>query len=116
MYALYSRLLFLIVCSFSSTLGLFLTNEVHEGVLEILFFFTKSILFPGIVKDFFVEIVSSHASLPNANTLFIVWCLLKFKLTAELHELLELNWVSLAKLRQWGLTLLLLDIVVFFIL
>lgn len=111
----YSSLLFLII--FGSTFSaLFLSNEVHKRVLEVFLFFTKSILFPGIVEDFLVEIILFHALLPDANSLFIVWRLIKLQVAAELHELLELDRVSLAELAQGSLTLLFLDIVVFLVL
>lgn len=107
--------MFLII--FGSTFSaLFLSNEIHKRVLEVFLFFTKSILFPGIVEDFLVEIILFHALLPDANSLFIVWRLIKLQVAAELHELLELDGVSLAELAQGSLTLLFLDIVVFLVL
>jgi len=60
--------------------------------------------------------MTGHALLPDAKSMLVVWSLLELESAAELHVLLELNWISLAQILEWCLTLLLLDIVVFLIL
>ena len=99
-----------------TALSTIFADDIKYTIPKCFFIFTESILFPGIVEDFLVEIILFHALLPDANSLFIVWRLIKLQVAAELHELLELDGVSLAELAQGSLTLLFLDIVVFLVL
>ena len=95
--------------------GLF-ADDVEHTVLESLLVFGKTVLLPGIVKDAAIEVVAGHASLEEGEASAVVGLLLEFKLSAVLHVLTELAWVSTAELLKGSLNLLLLDVVVLLIL
>ena len=101
-------------CSF--ILFWLLTNHVEHGALEQLLVFAESVLLPGEVGDSWIKLMSSHAVVKEPHTLVILWLLLELKLSAVLHELLELMWDASTQLSQRSIDLLLLDIVIFLVL
>jgi len=84
--------------------------------LQRLLVLLQSVLLPGVVKDFTVKIVTSHAPLKQPNHVLVVRLLLEFERAAIFHEFLELAWLLVTKLLKRDLKFLLLDVSVLFIL
>ena len=93
-----------------------LGNDVHQTVLQSFFVLCQSILFPCIVEDSRVEVMTLHAAFKESNAYLVVWLLLKLQFSAVLHELSEFRGVSTAKIFKGSLNLLFLDRSILFIL
>ena len=87
-----------------------LVDDVEHLSLYGLFFQDQSILVPNEIWVFGVEAVSLHASLKQANDVAIVRVLSEGQASAVMHEFLEFFWLILAKLLDFGLLFLLLDV------
>ena len=54
-----------------------LGNDVHQTVLQSFFVLRQSILFPSIVEDSRVEVMTLHAAFKESNAYLVVRLLLK---------------------------------------
>ena len=93
---------------FGCLLGL-LVDESHQLLLQRFFILGESILLPSVVVGGWVEVVTLHALLKESDARLVVGLLLEFEGSAVLHEFLELDWLSSAKIFERGFDLLLLD-------
>lgn len=53
-------------------------NYIHYGVLQCFFVFIKSILFPSVICDLNIILVSLHTAIKYAVTKFVIGNLIKF--------------------------------------
>ena len=72
-------------------------------------------MFPGVVEQVAVQVVSLHALVEESYASPVVWLLLEFEGPAVLHEFTELNWVASAEFFERRFNFLLFDVVVLFV-
>jgi hypothetical protein len=89
-------------------LGLSFNDSKHLS-FQTFFVLRQAVLFPGVVKDFGVEVVAAKTVLEQSNALLVVWFLFELQRPAVLHELFKFSRVALAQLFQRSLDLLLLN-------
>jgi len=94
----------------------FLGNDVHQTVLQSFLVFGKPILFPSVIKELCIEIMTLHATVKESYCDFVVWRLFKLQRSAVFHVLFEFGWVSTAEIFKRRFYLFLLDSIVLFIL
>jgi len=94
----------------------FLVDNAEHLCFERFFILAQAVLFPPVVKDLPVEVLSGHAVLKETDHGLVIGLFFKLERPRHLHKLFELFRLPLAQDIQPSLDLLLLDRRVFFVL
>ena len=93
-----------------------LVDDLHQILLQSLFFKDQSVFVPDKVRHFGVPSVLFHASFKETKDVSIIGVLCELEFPAVVHEFFEFLWVPFAELVNSHLQLLLLNVIVFFVL
>jgi len=92
------------------------SDDIHHTVLQRLLVLRETVLLPGIVHHFGVEIVTRHARVEQAVAVLVVRLLLKLQRPGVLQEVLELGGLAAAEFFKRSFDFLLLNIGVLLVL
>lgn len=68
----------------------FLPNYIHNRVFECLFVLAQSVLFPGVIHELLIIMVSVHARLKHIDHRLVIWLLFELQCTTVIHKFTEL--------------------------
>lgn len=92
------------------------SDDVHHTVLQRFLVLRETVLLPGIVHHFRVEIVACHARVEQAVAVLVVRLLLELERPGVLHEVLELGGLAAAEFFEGSFDFLLFNIGVLLVL